>query len=180
MPTTTDGSLRFAPRFVCLLAALALAPGGAQMRLSAATPAARAAFDPVTFFTGPTEGRGTLKKILSSPQATHVTGFGAVRPDGVLVIDQTVRAEGEKTTSRHWEIHEIQPGIYSGTISDAKGVVTAKVAGDQMQLRYTTRNGFSVAQLLTATADGRTLHNAMKIRKFGIAVATVDETIQKL
>lgn len=178
----TSGPLRFAPKMLCLFTvALVLLPCGAQMRLDAATPAPARDFDPAAFFTGSTEGHGALKKVFSSPQATHVTGFGAMRADGVLVIDQTVKIEGEKTTNRHWEIRETKPGTYSGTISDAKGVVAGTVSGNQMRIRYKMREGgFSVAQVLTVASDGRSLHNAMRIHKFGIAVATIDETIRKL
>jgi hypothetical protein len=161
-------------------ATLALLLAGAQMPLLAAIPPPAHDFDPAAFFTGPTEGHGSLKKVFSSAQATHVTGFGTMRADGLLVIDQTVNIEREKTASRHWEIHQTQPGTFSGSISDAKGPVTAVVSGNRMDIKYKTRDGLSVAQILTAAPDGKSLHNAMKIRKFGIVFATIDETIRKL
>jgi hypothetical protein len=165
---------RFAPAVALLLL------GAAQMPLLAATPAPVRDFDPTAFFTGPTEGHGSLKKVFSSSQATHVTGFGTMHAEGLLVIDQTVVIEREETASRHWEIRETRPGTYSGTISDAKGQVVGSVSGNTMQINYKTRNGLSVAQLLTVAPDGRSLHNAMKVRKFGIVFATIDETIRKL
>ena len=178
---TTTGSLRLTSRFLYLCAAaLVLLLGAAQVQLRAATPAAGRDFDPAVFLTGATESRGSLKKVFSSAQATHVTGFGTMRADGFLVIDQTVNIEGEKTTNRHWEIRQAKPGTFSGTISDAKGPVTAVISGNRMQIRYKTRDGLSVQQLLTAAPDGQSIHNAMKIRKFGIVFATVDETIRKL
>ena len=38
----------------------------------------------------------------------------------------------------------------------------------------------SVSQVLTMASDGQSVQNAMKIRKFGIVFATIDETIRKL
>jgi len=176
----TSHSLRIAPRFVFAFAvAITVMFGMAQAQLKAATTART--FDPVAFFTGSTEGHGTLKKLMSAKQTTHVTGTGKRLADGQLVIDQVVEIQGEPTKTRHWQLRETKPGSYSGTISDAKGVVTASVAGTKLTIRYTMKDGgMSVSQVLTLADDGRSVHNAMKIRKFGIVVATIDETIRKL
>jgi hypothetical protein len=172
----TNHSLRLAPKLLFVTAA-AFAVGTAQTPSLAAT--ASGTFDPVKFFTGNTEGHGTLKKAMSGRQTTHVTGTGTMR-DGQLVIDQVVRIQGEKNQSRHWELRETTPGNYSGTISDAKGKVTAWVSGSELHIKYTMKDGgMSVSQVLTME-DSRSVHNAMKIRKFGIVFATIDETIKKL
>lgn len=175
-------TMGFAPRYLFVLAALAVAFFGlGQSQPSAAAVAASRNFDPIAFFNGSTEGRGTLKKALSGKQKTHVTGTGVVKADGQLIIDQVVKIEGEKTQTRHWQLREGKPGNYSGTISDAKGLVTAAVAGNQLNIKYKMKEGgYSVAQVLTMAADGKSVHNAMKIKKFGIVFATIDETIRKL
>ena len=173
---------RPAPRFLLLFAmAITVLLGTSQATLEAAAPAAQRTFDPVAFFTGSTESRGILKKALAGKQATHVTGTGTVRSDGQLIIDQVVRIEGEKVQTRRWQLREVKPGNYSGTISDAKGLITAAAAGNQLMIKYKMKaGGMSVSQVLTAAADGRSVHNAMKIRKFGIVFATIDETIRKV
>jgi hypothetical protein len=175
----TSHSLRLAPRFLfVLVAAIAVLFGTAQTQLQAAT--ATRTFDPVAFFKGDTEGHGTLKKTMSAKQTTHVTGTGKVQ-GGQLLIDQTVRISGEPTKTRHWQLSETKTGSYSGTISDAKGAVTAWVDGSKLHIKYTMKDGgMSVSQVLTMAEDGRSVHNAMKIRKFGIVVATIDETIRKV
>lgn len=138
-------------------------------------------FDPVAFFSGRTEGTGTLDEIAASPKTTFVTGTGSVRPDGVFVIDQAVKIEGEPAKQRRWQLRQTAPGRFSGTLSDAKGPVTGVVTGNRMQIGYTMKEGgMKVAQVLTLAADGRSLRNNMKIRKFGIVVATLEETIRKV
>lgn len=174
----TNHSHRLAPGLLFVFAAT-LAVCAAQAPVQAA-PAGRV-FDPARFFTGSTEGHGTLKKAMSGRQTTHVTGTGTLRKDGQLVIDQTVKIEGEKTQTRHWELRETSAGNYSGTISDAKGAVTAWVDASKLHIKYTMKDGgMSVSQVLTMADDGQSVHNAMKIRKFGIVFATIDETIRKL
>lgn len=173
-------TMGLAPRYLVLFAAIAVALFGTIQSQMAAAAGPRA-FDPVAFFTGSTEGHGTLKKALSGKQKTHVTGTGVVKADGQLVIDQVVRIEGEKAQNRHWQLRETKPGTFSGTISDAKGVITASVVGNQLNIKYKMKDGgMSVSQVLTMAADGKSVHNAMKIRKFGIVVATMDETIRKV
>ncbi|MBO9497880.1 MAG: DUF3833 family protein [Novosphingobium sp.] len=178
MPIRT---LRLVPALLLAFAAgLAALFAVAQQPLEAAPPPARV-FDPVAFFSGQTEGRGVLKKALSAKQNTYVTGTGTLRVDGHLIIDQVVKIDGEKTQARRWQLHEVKPGNYSGTISDAKGPVTAAVAGNQLHIQYKMKDGgMSVSQVLTMAPDGRSVHNAMKIRKFGIVFATMEETIRKL
>lgn len=154
--------------------ARAAAPGRA-----AATPAR--VFDPVAFFSGRTEGAGILDEAMSSPKTTRASSVGSVRAGGLLVIDQTVEVEGEPTRQRQWQLRQTAPGRFSGTLSDAKGPVTGVIAGNRMQIAYTMKEGgMKVDQVLTLAADGRSVTNNMKIRKFGIVVAKVAETIRKL
>ena len=42
------------------------------------------------------------------------------------------------------------------------------------------KGGLKVDQKLTLQSDGRTLLNRLKVEKFGVRVATVEETIRKL
>ena len=159
---------------------LVLAAAGAVLALMpAALPAQTArSFDPVEFFTGKTTGEGWLKKVFSSAQATHVTGYGAV-DRGVLVLDQTVTIAGEPRRERQWRLRAVSPGRWTGTLSDARGVVNASAAGAVLTIAYTSNDGMGIVQTVTLAADGRSARNLMKIRKFGVAVATLDETITR-
>jgi hypothetical protein len=154
-------------------AMLALVPAAAP----AQAPAPRQ-FDPVAFFTGRTTGEGRLKKMFSSAQATRVSGVGRVE-GGVLVLDQSVAIAGEPRRDRQWRLRAAGPARWAGTLSDARGAVTASAAGAVLTIAYTSNDGMGVTQTVTLAPDGRSARNKMKIRKLGLTVATLDETIRR-
>jgi hypothetical protein len=168
---TVPRARRLAPFVV--LAALVLTPG------ADAAPAPGAAFDPVAFFAGRTTGEGRLKKAFSASQATHVVSFGKVGADGALVLEQTVRIEGDPVRKREWRLREVSPGHYEGTLSDAKGPVVATLERGVLHIAYSDKDGYAFRQQLTLAPGGQQAHNAMKVRRFGLTVATVDETITR-
>jgi hypothetical protein len=55
-----------------------------------------------------------------------------------------------------------------------------EVAGPRATIRYRMKSGLAVAQQLALQPGGRTLLNRLTVTKFGIRVATLDETIRKL
>jgi hypothetical protein len=57
--------------------------------------------------------------------------------------------------------------------------VSVDVAGPRATIRYTMRGGMRVEQQLALQADGRTLLNHLQVRRFGLRLATVTETIRK-
>lgn len=137
-------------------------------------------FDPITFFSGATESTGSLKQKFSSAKASDVTGFGGFRSNGEFVLDQTVMIAGEPTRSRQWQLHQISPGHFGGSVSDASGPVTIDVAGNQLTIRYTLKQGgLKVESILTIAPDGRSGQNQSTIRKWGMTAATLSETIVK-
>ena len=148
--------------------------------LPSAAPAQPAAlgFDPVAFFSGGTTGKGRLKKIMSSAQATHVTGRGRVE-GGVLVLDQSVTITGEPRRERQWRLRPLSPTYWAGTLSDARGPVNATAAGRVLTIAYTSNDGMGITQTVTLAGDGQSARNLMRVRKFGMTVATLDETITR-
>ncbi len=160
-------------------AALLIAATGAGGAVSGTGATQAQSFDPITFFTGATDGTGVLKQVFSSARATHVSGFGAMRANGVFVLDQTMTVAGEKANSRQWQLHQVSPGHFGGTISDGKGPVTIDVAANRLLIRYTMKNGLRVESVLTIDAGGRTGHNVSTVRKWGMTAATLSETISK-
>ena len=168
-----------APGTSALLSAAAALLAAATLTGSSAVASQAQSFDPITFFTGATESSGSLKQALSSAKATRVTGFGAMQAGGTFVLDQTMTVAGEKPTSRQWLLHQIAPGHFGGTISDAKGPVTIDVTGNRLLIRYTMNNGLKVESVLTIEQGGRTGRNLSTVRKWGMSVATLDETISK-
>ena len=135
---------------------------------------------PERFFVGGTEGEGTLTVITRRPHAIHVTGTGHIAPDGTLVLAQTVNESGRPRRQRQWSIRQVSPGRYAGMLSDAAGPVTGEVDGNLMRLRFRMAGGLAAEQRLTLQPDGRTVLNRMTVRKLGIVVAVLNETIRKV
>lgn len=136
-------------------------------------------FDPVTFFTGPTQGRGELKELLGKTKRTSTQSIGRVDQDGWLILDQKVVVEGDPIRQRRWRLKQVSPGRYSGSLSDAKGPVDAKITGQSARIRYVMKGGIRVDQILTPLPGGRSLSNRATFRKFGMKVATLTERIEK-
>ena len=160
------------------LAALPALLACTGLTASAAQSQAARSFDAVAFFTGNTTGEGQLKKMFSAAQVVRVTGHGRVE-GGVLVLDQTVSITGEPKRERQWRLRAGAPGRWSGTLSDAKGPVLAHASGAVLTIAYTSDDGMGVTQTVTLAPDGQSARNRMKIRKLGLTVATIDETITR-
>ena len=165
---------RFA-EFAIVTAALCTAASSSAGAGAAPVPG----FDPISFFSGATDSVGSLKKAFSAAKPSHVTGFGALRGTGVFVLDQTVMITGQPVTKRQWLLHQIAPGHFGGTVSDASSPVTIDVAGNRLLIRYTMKSGLKVESVLTIAPDGRSGTNVSKIKKWGMGVATLSETIRK-
>ena len=78
---------------------------------------------------------------------------------GVLILDQTVRIEGDKPKTRRWQLRPAREG-WSGTLTDAKGQVVA------------SRDGGSLARVrAAANAKGGALQ---RVRTFSEANVFAD------
>jgi hypothetical protein len=164
-----------------------MAMGAAALTLCACVPIPRLArpapaphFAAIDFFTGQTEGRATVKVIMRKRQPVAVHGMGRVESDGTLVLDQIVEEAGKAPRKRQWRIRETSPDHYAGTLSDATAGVTGVTKGDRLTLRFTMKGGFRAKQLLTLRPDGRSAHNVLVVRKFGVTVAVLDEVIERV
>lgn len=146
----------------------------------AAAPAqAPRPFDPVTFFTGATQGRGELRELLGKERKTSTQSVGKVDKDGWLILDQRVAVEGDPLRQRRWRLKQVAPAKYRGTLSDAKGPVEAEVRGQTVRIRYVMKGNIKVEQTLTPLPGGRSLINRGTFRKFGVKVAILKEQIDK-
>jgi len=155
------------------LAACVAAPPRAD--LAAATPV----FDPGTFFAGHTEGTGDLHIAMRGHRAVRVHGQGHLTPDGTLILAQTVERAGRHPSTREWHLRQTAPGRWQGSLSDAAGPVTATVNGNALHIMFPMKGGLAAEQWLYLTPDGQTAHNTMTLRKWGMGVATLEETIRK-
>ncbi|MEZ5710918.1 MAG: DUF3833 family protein [Blastomonas sp.] len=140
--------------------------------------AASPAFDPVAFFAGASEGEAQFKVIFRRKVPVRVISSGHMEGD-ILVLDQQVYEGDKPMRMRSWRIGEIAPGRYEGTLSDAGSPMTGTVDGNRLRLTFTTKSGMPVEQLLTLEPDGRTVRNVLVVRKWGLAVAVLNETIRK-
>ena len=151
------------------------------LAIAAPLPAAAQApsFDPIAFFTGPTHGSGRLKVALKPGEAVDVRGLGRVERDGTLVLRQTVERRGRAPERREWRIRRTAPGRYAGTLSSATGPVAGRVEKGRLKLTYRMKGGLHATQWIEATADGQSARNRMTVRRLGVPVATLDETIRR-
>ena len=152
----------------------------AALATVSAAPVPAPRFDPAVFFAGRTEWIGTMKIMLRGTKAVRVQGHGLLQRDGSIVLNQTISATGEKTETRQWRLRQTAPGIYAGTLSQARSAVAGESTGNRLHLRYQSKTGFAVEQWLTLAPDGRSARNLLTAKKFGMTVGKLDETIRKL
>jgi len=134
---------------------------------------------PEQFFVGRTEGTGTAHVMLSGRHGVRVHSRGRM-DRGALVIDQVVEEEGKPARRRSWRLVRAGGNRITGSISDARGDVAGEVSGNVITLRYRLAEGPSVQQRITIHPNGRTAQNRMTFRRFGLNVATVEETIRRV
>lgn len=144
------------------------------------TPAPTPHFDAIAFFAGRTEGKGVLKIALHRSETTLVEGEGHVADDGAILLEQTVRRQGKPATRRRWALRRVGVDRYAGTLSDAAGPVDGRVAGNVLRLRFAMKGGLRAEQVLVLRRDGRIADNVMIVRKLGVPMARLDETITRL
>jgi hypothetical protein len=158
------------------IAALALCGCATDSALPASSTAS---FDPVAFFTGRSHGEGTLDTLVDAPVRIRVDSVGRV--DGASVIlDQIIRRGEQPARARRWTMRPVAPNRLSGSLTDAVGPVQVTTSGPRAFISYTMKNGFEVEQQLALQSDGRTVLNRLQVTKFGMRVATLNETIRKL
>ena len=135
---------------------------------------------PERFFVGRTSGSGTIRVVLSGQHGFRVRSLGRLDRSGALVVEQIVEEEGKAARRRTWRLTRLAQNRITGTLSDARGPVSGEIAGGVLSLRYTPTEGGTVEQRITFHPNGRTAENRMTIRRFGLPVATVEETIRRI
>jgi hypothetical protein len=153
-----------------------MATGAATAQLPAPSSAT---LEPIAFFTGRSQGEGIVDTLLGKPVKLLVESVG-VRQGDTLILEQTISEGAKPPRVRRWIMRPVAPGRYTGTLTDAEGAVNVTVAGPRASIRYRMRGGLDVDQQLTLQPGDRTLLNRLHVKKFGIRVANVEETIRKL
>jgi hypothetical protein len=131
------------------------------------------------FFTGRTHAENDLKIVFHGTSKLIVDSVGHRQGNEFVQID-TVHEGDKPVRTRVWHTHEIGPGHFGATLSDATGPVDIMVRGDSAVIRYTMNGGLDVFETMQLQPDGRTLSNHVIAKKFGLTFAHVDGTIRKL
>lgn len=179
MPNPSEAIARMARAGAALL--LGIVPSACVAPLAPPVSVAGApSFSPERFFAGRTEGQGTIAIVARRRHGVHVLGTGEVAPDGTLTLSQTVTEDGKPSRQRQWRIRQVSPGHFVGTLSDATGPIVGDVDGNRLRLRFRMAGGLAAEQRLDLQPDGRTVSNVLMVRKLGIVVAVLNETIRKV
>jgi hypothetical protein len=141
-------------------------------------PAGDATLDPIVFFTGVTNGKGSLDTLVARPVPVSVSSLGFPEHGGLKLI-QRIREGDKPERVRTWTMRRTGEGRYTGTLTDAEGSVTISIAGPRGEIRYRTPSGLRIHQQLALQPDGATIVNRLEAYKFGIRVAVLDETIRR-
>lgn len=167
-------------RLPCLVPLLLPMAGCVSTPPRAGLAAPQPVFSPLAFFSGRTVGDGMLRIALSRARPIRVLGDGRGEPDGTLVLVQQVEESGRPPRTRTWHLRRLSDRRFTGTLSDASGPVLAEVDGNRLHIRFAARGGIGVEQWLYLQPDGRTALNRMVVRKFGLPVAALRETIRRV
>lgn len=132
------------------------------------------------FFEGRTESLATVKIVMKKPFKSRSIGRGEFKPDGSLLLVQRVEDEGKPVHERRWHIREIEPGKFTGTMSEAKGPVTVEAVGGKYRFRFKMKGNVSVEQWIAPLPGGKTASTKVTIRKMGITVGQSEGTIRRL
>lgn len=159
----------------CLLMSGCL--GGFQV---SETPARAPEFRPEEFFSGLTHGDGILVTRWSPAKAFKVTSSGKSESDGTFVLDQTIAYADGTLERRSFRMRRHDDHEYTGSLTGASGVVSARAEGNTFHIRYTIRKpAVTMEQWIYLQPDGRTAFNRATLRVLGIPLAHLSETIRR-
>jgi hypothetical protein len=136
-------------------------------------------FTPENGLSGSSQGDGTLSLFLGPRRHFHVHSFGQSGSDNSFVLKQTVAFAGQEARTRSWNIQQVSPLHYAGTLSDAAGAVSAHTSGQCLILKYRIKGPLVMHQVLELMPDGKTVDNVGRITLFGIPIGFVHETIRR-
>jgi len=160
------------------LAALVLATCAVPAH-SAAPAKPQPKFDPLDFFSGETRGEGNLKILMKPTASIRVETRGIPDGKGGAALDQKVYEAGKPVRIRRWALYPTSKSTLAGTVTDA-GPISGDLSGNRLHLKYMMKGGLAAEQYLYLQPDRRTVLNRMTVRRWGIVVARINETIRKL
>jgi len=132
------------------------------------------------FFAGRTRTENVLKIALHRPVPLIVDSVGGKGDRGDFVMVDTIHEGDKPVRTRKWIMHQVGPGRFAGTLTDAVGPVDMSVSGGSATVRYKMKGGLDIVQTMTLQDDGRSMSNHVVAKKFGLTFAHVDGTVRKL
>ncbi len=134
--------------------------------------------DPLAFFTGETRGEGTVKVMMKAATTVRTESRGTPDGKGGMVLEQKVYEAGKPVRSSRWTLQPTSKTTLKGTVSNARGPVTGHLSGNRLHLKYPMPGGLAAEQYMYLQPDRRTLLNRITVRKWGMVVARIDETVR--
>ena len=135
---------------------------------------------PLRFFEGRTEMVSTVKVIMKKPYRSRTLGDGRILDDGSLTLLQHVYDEGQPPKQQKWTVHQVGPGRYSGTMTEAVGPVAVDEVNGRYRFKFKIKGNLAVEQWLTPAPDGNSARSKLTVRKFGMKVASAAGTVRKV
>ena len=135
---------------------------------------------PLRFFAGKTEMVSTVKVMMKKPYHSRTVGNGRILGDGSLALVQQVYEEGRSGQSRNWQIRQVAPNKYIGTMTEAVGPVLVEEIGNRYRFKFRLKGNLAVEQWMTPLPDGKSARSNLTVRKFGMKVASSTGTIRKI
>lgn len=160
-----------------LIASLPIALIGASAL--AAPNGGNASTDPMRFFEGRTESLSTIRLVMRKPYRSRTLGKGEIA-GGVLNLVQRVQQDGKAPYDRRWQMRQVAPGRFAGSMSEATGPVTVEQVGSRFRFRFRMKGNVSIEQWLVPLPGGAAARSKLSIRKLGMTVGRSDGVIRKL
>lgn len=145
-------------------------------------------FEPDKYFTGRTHSWGVTENREGEPKSRFTTeSFGTRDSAGDVTINQTFYYERRRTQQRTWHVHRIDAHHYEATANDVVGKARGEAQGNAFRWEYTLAlrpgNPFShvrLTQWMYLPEGAETMFTRVIVKKFGIRVAQVSESFQRL
>jgi hypothetical protein len=135
---------------------------------------------PLRFFEGRTEMVSTVKVIMKKPYRSRTLGNGRILGDGSLTLLQQVYDEGQPPKQQRWTVHQVGPGRYSGTMTEAVGPVAVNEVAGRFRFKFKIKGNLAVEQWLTPSADGNSARSNLTVRKYGMKVASASGFVRRI
>jgi hypothetical protein len=135
--------------------------------------------DPLDFFSGEVRGEGTIKVMMKPSKTVRSESRGTPDGKGGMILDQKVYEAGKPVRISRWSLRPTSKTTLTGTVSNALGPVVGRLDGNRLHLKYPMAGGLAAETYMYLQPDRRTVINRMTVRKWGMVVARIEETIRK-